>query len=171
MEFSMCILFCSVQTWLTRSKPGFIIRKAEGNYIIKKKQSYMGPLEFEWLSWIRDELLDNCVTFENWEGRVWFWGVLTSNACLDGEPHFKKCNCIFSSLRKSQIVKKKNAIFLKLHKNPFRANKITPNVVPTMRTQLSEQRISYNWVPSMHCMNTLCSYCYRIIVLLFADFI
>ncbi len=51
----------------------------------------------------------------------------------------------------------KNAIFLKLHKNPCQANKITPNVVPTSQTQLSEQRISYCWnfkafwVPNMHC--------------------
>ncbi len=67
---------------------------------------------------------------------------------------------------------------LKLHKNPCQTNKITPNVVPTSQTQLSEQRISYCWnvkalwVPSMHCiMNKRCSYCNRIIVLLFADFV
>ncbi len=55
-------------------------------------------------------------------------------------------------------------------------NKITTNVFPTGQTQLSEQRMSCCWdvkalwVPSMHCsMNKLCSYCYRIIVFLFAD--
>uniref|UniRef100_A0A671K2Q8 Cytochrome P450, family 17, subfamily A, polypeptide 2 n=1 Tax=Sinocyclocheilus anshuiensis TaxID=1608454 RepID=A0A671K2Q8_9TELE len=38
----------------------------------------------------------------------------------------------------SQI--QKNAIFLKLHENSCQINKITPNVVPTSQTQLSEQR-------------------------------
>ncbi len=92
--------------------------------------------------------------------------------------HCKKCNSFSSLWNLLSLIYKKNAIFLKLHKNPCQTSKITPNVVPTSQPQLSEQWISYCWnvkalwVPSMHCsMNKLCSYCYRFIVLLFADYI